>query len=487
MPAPSDRPALGGPELLRKLRLRIERQDPVTAFDVIVLGAGPVGIEAAVRSAADGHRTLLVEAGEIAANVRAWEHIRMFTPWSMNTTARGRELAETLTGETLPPDECPTGDELIERYLRPMLFAAADAMPDRLTVLTRCAIAPPHRIGWPKAAGVGRDGRATAWFGVRLGDGFLVEDDPFCFGGSGHWLREAEKPHRSEAASVRSRVLIDATGTRAFGDDSQGWPGPLNPVLPTEWSDNAFSWFQQGLLEANRGWQRALVIGGGASAATDLLTLHRGGCETTVLTRSDRMPFEPLADDPLPNRAKLYREARGLIKSGAVAWIGGVRSFGIEFILPDGSPSAVVDEIPTATSRLRLVDVVGVRDEVPIAGYDDAFDVAINDTGRVPDLDLIRELQVHLCYATEGPMRLAAHLMGQDAAAGDGPVDCLAQTGSDADLLRTTEPGFFMLGAKSYGRRSNFLLRAGLEQVEATFDTLVPEHLGRCEPTRVGS
>jgi hypothetical protein len=38
--------------------------------------------------------------------------------------------------------------------------------------------------------------------------------------------------------------------------------------------------------------------------------------------------------------------------------------------------------------------------------------------------------------------------------------------------LQTPEPNFFILGAKSYGRNSNFLLRAGFEQVHEVFKLL---------------
>ena len=100
-------------------------------------------------------------------------------------------------------------------------------------------------------------------------------------------------------------------------------------------------------------------------------------------------------------------------------------------------------------------------------------------------------LQVHYCYATEGPMKLAAALM----AAGGGGGDCLAQVNrmtvnfqADSFLrqlpqaatnkiqavinnsrclqvvpgpatLLTPEPGLLVLGMKSYGRGSAFLLR----------------------------
>jgi hypothetical protein len=56
-------------------------------------------------------------------------------------------------------------------------------------------------------------------------------------------------------------------------------------------------------------------------------------------------------------------------------------------------------------------------------------------------------------------MKLAAKLLGESTA------DCLAQTSHGSDVLRNPEPNFFILGSKSYGRRNDFLLRVGLEQV----------------------
>ena len=42
----------------------------------------------------------------------------------------------------------------------------------------------------------------------------------------------------------------------------------------------------------------------------------------------------------------------------------------------------------------------------------------------------------------------------------------------DASTLRHPEPGFFTLGAKSYGRNPAFLLRSGFRQVEELFTLL---------------
>jgi hypothetical protein len=58
-------------------------------------------------------------------------------------------------------------------------------------------------------------------------------------------------------------------------------------------------------------------------------------------------------------------------------------------------------------------------------------------------------------------MKLAAALL----ASGGNGGDCLAQVSSGPETLRNPEPGLFVLGMKSYGRGSAFLLRLGYEQV----------------------
>jgi len=58
-------------------------------------------------------------------------------------------------------------------------------------------------------------------------------------------------------------------------------------------------------------------------------------------------------------------------------------------------------------------------------------------------------------------MKLAAALM----ASGGGGGDCLAQVSPGLETLRNPEKGFLILGMKSYGRGSAFLLRIGIEQV----------------------
>ena len=59
-----------------------------------------------------------------------------------------------------------------------------------------------------------------------------------------------------------------------------------------------------------------------------------------------------------------------------------------------------------------------------------------------------------------------------------GGGDCLAHAGHGPDTLVNPEPGFFILGSKSYGRNSQFLLRVGWEQVDQVFSLISGDPAG---------
>src|SRR6478672_4512329 len=99
---------------------------------VIVIGAGPMGLEAALLAAARGHEVTVLERGEIGDALRHWGPTRCFSPFAMNVSARARAL---LVGA--PADDALlTGPEVAERVLVPLSRAA----PLAGRVLTR------HRV-----------------------------------------------------------------------------------------------------------------------------------------------------------------------------------------------------------------------------------------------------------------------------------------------------------------------------------------------------
>jgi cation diffusion facilitator CzcD-associated flavoprotein CzcO len=87
---------------------------------VAVIGAGPVGLAAAAHLLTRGETPIVFEAGSaVAQSVRAWAHVRMFSPWGFNVDSAAVSLL-TSAGWTHPPKNAlPTGGELVERYLGP--------------------------------------------------------------------------------------------------------------------------------------------------------------------------------------------------------------------------------------------------------------------------------------------------------------------------------------------------------------------------------
>ena len=89
---------------------------------VAILGAGPIGLDAALACLDNGWPCTVYEsAASVAANVTAWSHIRLVTPWSMNMSSR--MIAHLQAAGVHPPgpaEHCPTGGELTEQLLRPL-------------------------------------------------------------------------------------------------------------------------------------------------------------------------------------------------------------------------------------------------------------------------------------------------------------------------------------------------------------------------------
>ena len=183
------------------------------------------------------------------------------------------------------------------------------------------------------------------------------------------------------------------------------------------------------------------VIGAGATGSTAVTQLVADGREVVWFTGAEAPAFVSPEDDRLPERRALWlaaREARDQLRWEANAAIDRIDtdSEGLSVQLTDGR-------------QLRLADLV----------------VA---TGFRPDTALTRELQVHHCYASEGPMKLAAALLAASGAGGD----CLDQPSQGPEVLASPEPRFFVLGAKSYGRRNDFLLQTGHQQIEDALSLL---------------
>jgi cation diffusion facilitator CzcD-associated flavoprotein CzcO len=383
---------------------------------VAVLGAGPIGLDAALAARERGHDVTVFERSEtVAGHVRRWGHVRMFTPWEMNLSPR---MAAAL-GERAPSGGArPTGDELAGELLEPL--AGSDAL--RGAVRTGTTVLAVGREGLLKHEQIASPERARHRFRLLLADAGGAEE------------------------VLHADAVIDATGT--FGHPNRLGDGGIE--APGERALEGRIARTPPPLGGLAG-RSVLLTGAGHSAQTaavELAELARRAPGTRVvwaLRRRD--PVFTLAHDQLPARDALHRAADELLRGASDA--------------VEVRRGTVTDALtPARSGRVAVTLRNGDRDVLEV---DDVL--ALN--GGAPDASLYRQLQVHKCYASLGPMRLADQLLAQDGAG-----DCLAISAPAPEDLCNPEPRFFILGAKSYGRNSQFLLGTGWQQVDAVFDTL---------------
>lgn len=393
---------------------------------IAIVGAGPTGLEAALAAAEHGLAFTLYERGEgVADNVRRFGHVRLFTPWSLSVSPRMRRLLERASRPAPDAAEvAPTAAELHARVLAPL--AELPEIQANLRLATR--VVAIGREGLTKEQEIGTAERARRPFVLLVAD--------------------AAGRERIE----RADVVLDTTGAydqpNALGDG--GIPAPGERELAAE-----IVRYLPDFAVDREAWaeRTTLLVGSGHSAQTaarDLAALAERAPGTRVLwaLRESAPPFSPADDDPLPERAALVARARDLARgaAAAVAALPGRRVVALE--REDGRIA------------VTLATAAGERERHVV-------DRVLSLTGTTGDASLYRQLQFHECYATLGPMKLSAALLGAGASG-----DCLAQSSHGIDTLVNPEPGFFVLGAKSYGRNATFLMRVGWEQVAEVFDRL---------------
>ena len=90
-----------------------------TPATIAILGAGPIGLEAALYARFLGYEVTLYEKGRVADHVRQWGHVTLFTPFHMNSSSLGRSAIETQAPDAPLPksDAHLTGQQWVEEYL----------------------------------------------------------------------------------------------------------------------------------------------------------------------------------------------------------------------------------------------------------------------------------------------------------------------------------------------------------------------------------
>jgi hypothetical protein len=247
----------------------------------------------------------------------------------------------------------------------------------------------------------------------------------------------------ADGEELRAGAVLDASGT-------WGRPNVLGVNgLPARGEPEAARWIEGALpdvLGADRmrfAGRHTMVVGGGHSAAGTVLALAQlaeeaAGTATSWAVRggSSERAFGGGDADALPGRGALGAGLRLLVESGRVRLLTG---FGVRGVAP------------TKDGRLEVLSSEGRAV---------AVDRVVAATGFRPDHALADELRLELDPALGCPRRLAPLI--------DPNVQsCGTVRPHGVDELAHPEPGYFIVGMKSYGRAPTFLLATGYEQVRS--------------------
>ncbi|MFI9245312.1 NAD(P)-binding domain-containing protein [Streptomyces sp. NPDC053086] len=386
-----------------------------TELPVIVIGAGPIGLAAAVHLVDRGIEPLVLEAGLTAgAAVREWAHVRLFSTWGELVDPTAEKLLAP-TGWTRPdPATCPSGGDWAELYLQPL----ADVLGDRV------------RLG-ATVTGVSRAGRDRVVDAGRETQPFVV-----------HITHADDREER-----ILARAVIDASGTWTTPSPAGGSGLPcLGEKAAADRIAYRVPDLNDPAVRARYAGKRTAVVGSGASAFTALacladLAVSDDGLGTKavwILRRGiSGATFGGGEADQLPARGALGLAAKAAVDNGYADAVTGFRTEATERD-SDGCLLLAGED----GRRLGPVDEVIVL------------------TGFRPDLSFLSEIRLGLDERLQAPVELAPLIDPNQHSCGTVPPHGHRE-------LAHPEQGIHLVGMKSYGRAPTFLAMTGYEQVRS--------------------
>jgi thioredoxin reductase len=381
---------------------------------LIVIGAGPIGIEAALGAIEKGFDVTVLEKGRPGDALRRWGSTRFFSPFGMNVS---RRLTEALGPGVFHDDALLTGVQFADQVLEPLVHRAP--LEGRVRI--------DHRV-----IGVGRARMTRAEM-------------------PGHPVR-AERPfrvlveHQGREEVLEAERVLDASGVH----DRPLSLGAGGMLAPGERTMSPRLIRHLGTLQTrlwSMGGARILLVGHGHSAANAIALLDqlgradRGTRITWAVKTAQKRPCIEVASDPLHERREAVERANRLAE--------------------DPPPYLRVERRAQVESLEDSGGAVRVRFTQDREG---CFDEIVSLTGYRPDLSFLSELTLDISPVSEGVAGIQRALANV--------ADCLSAPSLTKGDLASGEPGFHLVGSKSYGRMPSFLLRTGLQHLEQILEEM---------------
>ncbi|MEB2298873.1 NAD(P)-binding domain-containing protein [Lysinibacillus xylanilyticus] len=379
----------------------------------VIIGAGPIGLAAAAHLVEQNQSFILLEAGsEIAHNIRTWGHVTLFSPWRYNINKAAKALLEETDWQEPNLESLPTGHELIDLYLKPLAELAQ--------------IKPFIHLN-SKVVGVSRQLNDKMKSKNRVNQSFKIyietEDD---------------------INIIEAKAVIDATGT-------WGNPNPANSTGVWLQNEKALAGrIEYGIPDIHTNTKRyankkIAVIGGGHSAINTLLSLAALQKENPS-TKLVWIMRKKSVEEVYGGENKDALKARGAL---------GIR---IHELVDAGKIEVLTPFYISMVKKDEKINIVGTSngEQTVLTGFDEL----IVNAGNRPDFSINSELRLSIDNVTESVQALAPlidpnmHSCGTVRAHGE-------------EILRQPEKGFYIVGAKSYGRAPTFLMATGYEQVRS--------------------
>ncbi|MBL8890493.1 MAG: hypothetical protein JNL67_10995 [Planctomycetaceae bacterium] len=438
---------------------------------IAVIGGGPIGLEATLYGRFLGYEVTLFEQGEVAENVRQWQHTPMWTPFQLLHSRLGRLAIETQNPAQRFPEPLQeiSAREWLESYVLPL--AGTDLITKSLR--TRHRVLSVGRCHYAKQQVIANE--------TRWQDGFVVvwqdaegneHSDTFDF-----VIDASGTFHQQQSWGVGGSMALGESRLRSARVQDPELGAALHVTAP-DFAKDPGHWENSGVL----------VIGdspAAAQAVTQWLQLEGRGSLVWAVPQTlgpDGL-YPTMSPDPLPARAKLFAAANEAVMKSHRPSRMDTTSDGKTLVTPArGQVTTLVNTNLTAIHwdseqkrfRVRLLQWFEVDWDAAPDDYEEPDDLEINlefeqvivAVGHSVEESWSRELIVPRCAQSEALLSFVGPLSEFQG-------DRLDFKFADPRWMLTPEGRFFVLGAKSFGRLPNYFYRLGLQQVREAYRWIV--------------